>query len=320
MIVKSRLGIGLGTIALGVSPLVAGLIVPATTASASTVNHGVWNYIWRPGTALPKTAAGEKLVAWPVQAPGTTPRAVDPPMVPIGHSTTTGKVVLTASAATIRSVTSNGTVNLLAEPLGCASVAFKNEGKKFTGVGTAFSTTKAARLQFTYSQSQSSSLEVGFSTSGTKDWSGDGTVGIDGGSSGSEFFGTQDHVNHERYNTYFRYGRYYYICSSKVGTTSFYLVRAYEWGAGVQYVHPRVPKYHNYNCVPQPKGTGFTKSTTSAVTFSAGFSVLGFTGTAHTGYDTNASISVSFPYGRGYVCGEDDLPGGAPKVLIAKNW
>jgi hypothetical protein len=132
--------------------------------------------------------------------------------------------------------------------------------------------------------------------------------------------GVQNHANRERYDTYFRYGRWHYECASKVGSDFYYLVAAYEWGAGVHYEHPRVPRYHGYNCVPQPKGTGLTKTTTSAVTFSAGFSVIGFTGTVHAGYDTNASIEVDFPYGRGYLCGEDDLPGGSPKVLIAKNW
>jgi hypothetical protein len=318
-IVTSRLGIGLGTTALGVSALVAGLIVPATTASASPANHGFWNYIWKPGAALPKIAAGEKLVAWPVYAPGTTPPAKDPPMVPIATTTATGKIVLTASPAAIRKVTSDGTVNLLAQPQGCVVVSFKNEGKKLTGVGEAFSTTKAAQLIFSYTRSQDSSLEVGLSASGSNDWSGDGSIGVSGGSSGTQFFGVQNHVNRDRYLTDFRYGRWHYECSSKLGSTNYYLVAAYEWGAGAGYSHPAAPKASHGNCVHEPKGDGFSLSSTTAIQFSAGFSVLGFTGSAQTGYDTNASITIDFPFGNGWMCGLDDLPGGShPKVLFAQ--
>jgi hypothetical protein len=320
MRIKPRLKIGIGTIGLAVIGLVAGLVVPATTASANTIPKGVWNYIWKPGTPLPKIAAGEKLVAWPVLAPGA-PIPKVPAMVPIATANASGRVAETASAATIRSVTGTtaGTVNLLAEPQGCVPPKQISVGKNTTGVGQAYSRTTVARLQFSYTHGQGTALEVGISANGTNGWSVDGTVAIGGGGSATEYFGTQNHVSFDRYNSWFQYVKYYNECASKEGSDYYYSVVAREWAAGVQYFHPRhPPKYSKDNCVQQPKGTGLNVISSSAVTFSAGFSAFGFLGSSHTGYDTNASIDVTFPYGAGWLCGEYDYPGGTPGVLIAQ--
>jgi hypothetical protein len=320
MKIKPRIRIGLGTIALGVIALIAGLIVPATTASANTVPKGVWNYIWKPGTPLPKIAAGEKLVAWPVLAPGA-PIPKVAAMVPIATATATGRVVESASVATIRSVmsTSAGTVNLLAEPEGCVPPKQISVGKRATGVGQAYSRTTVARLQFSYTHSQGSALEVGISANGTNGWSADGTIAIGGGGSATEYFGTQNHINFERYNSWFQYVKYYNECASKEGSDFFYSVVAREWAGGVQYYHPRhPPTYSKDNCLQMPKTTGEDLTWSSARTFSVGFSAFGFTGTSHTGYDTNGGINVTFPYGAGWLCGEYDYPGGTPGVLIAQ--
>jgi hypothetical protein len=321
-------------IALGASALAASAIVPAVTASASTANHGIWNYSWKPGTALPKIGAGEKLVAWPVPAVLATIK-VDQmvPMVTIGRTSAQGAFTDTASSTAVRSVTADGVVNLMAEPDICTEPQYvKNLGKKWTTIGTAFSLIRSASLHFVYTRSQETTLEVGESASGTSGvgWSADGTISISGGSSSANDFGTQKGVYHERYYTEFRYGKFKVSCGpSGHGTPRapekiehYYEIRAIEYAAGVRYQHPKVPKFKGYNCVTYqpnpPSGNGLTVNYSSAITFSSGFSVYGFTGSAHTGYDTNASITVWF-YDGGRLCGTNDVPGGTPKVLIGEK-
>jgi hypothetical protein len=308
--------VALGTITLGVIPLITGFIETATTASASPVNHGVWNYIWKPGTPLPKITAGYELVAWPVYAPGTTPPAKDPPMVTIAHATSTGKVVLTAGAATIRRVTSGGVVSLLSKPDGCAPVDFWNEGKKETTVGATFSRIKPVKASFTYSAGQSSSLEVGYSLTGkVGSFSGDGDVSVS--TDTSESFAPDTGVGVFRYLSEFRYGKWYYICGSRLGTSSYYLTGAYEYASGAKtYFRGPRPSYKLYNCVYQEGNSTWKQDRTEAITFDAGFSVLGFLGSAQTGYDSSAQIKLHYIH-QGDVCGVDDVPGGDPKEVGA---
>jgi hypothetical protein len=323
MFTKSRL-IALGTAALGAAALVAALVVPATTASASvsSVPKGVWNYIWKPGTPLPKIAAGEKLEAWPVYPPGAAHPATTP-MVLIATTTSTGKVIMTASAAAIRGVTSNGTVNLLAEPDRCEplSSTWTNLGQRSTVVGEAFSTTNNAQMSFTYQHDQSSSLGVGISSYATKDWSADGTESISRTSSFFENFGWQSHKNRVRYETKFRYSRERFICVAGIGESSeFYIVKAWQWAGGAVLARAgAAPKASHGNCVPQAKGSSAGLDSTTAFTFAAGFTVVAFTGEATTGYDTNTQITFAFPWGGAYLCGLRDPPGGPdPKLLFAQ--
>jgi hypothetical protein len=318
---KLCLRVGLGVSALSTIALVAALVVPAATASASvsTVPKGVWNYIWKPGTPLPRIAAGYELEAWPVYALGEA-LPDKTPMVPIASTASTGKVKLTASAATIRSVTSNGTVNLISVPQGCPAPATTNLGKRATIVGAAYSTTYATQMIFTYTRSQNSSLEVGISDNPTSGFTFDGDVSKSRSSSASEGFGTQYHINRLHYETDFRYGRDHYVCATRKGFSSFYVDSAYEWAGGVIYGRAgAAPKASHGNCVPQPKGSKFTLNATTAFQFSAGFSVPGFNGSAQTGYDTETSIEFKFPYASAYLCGLSDVPGGSdPRILFAQ--
>jgi hypothetical protein len=64
MRVKSRLKIAIGTAALAVIALIAGLIVPAMAASATTSARPIF-IEWKPGTPLPAVANGWKVMAEP---------------------------------------------------------------------------------------------------------------------------------------------------------------------------------------------------------------------------------------------------------------
>jgi hypothetical protein len=322
---KSRLKIGLGASVLGVIALVAGLVVPAATATASSIPKGVFDYVWKPGTPLPKLAAGEKLVAWPVYADGATPPSKDPPMVLIASANASGKVVETASAATIRKVTSTsaGTVNLVMVPEACALDKFVYLGEPMTAVGEDYSRTKSAQFVYAYSHGQGTALEVGISASGDVDsFSYDGTVAIGGGftNSATQGFRPQNHIDYVRYYSEFRYGKFLWTCGSpKGGYDTFWQLASYEWAGGAGYNHHlKVPKYPQFNCVPEPQDNSLDLNYSSAYTFGGGFSLLGFTGSAHTGYDVDASMDANFPFGNGYLCGWRDAPGGSPRLLIAQ--
>ena len=86
--------------------------------------------------------------------------------------------------------------------------------------------------------------------------------------------------------------------------------------------HPRAPRA-NY-CVSETANkrhtVTFTKASTAAINFSAGFSVLGFTGSAQTGYDTRAVVRFTWAKkSHGHLCGAADYPARAPKVLVARR-
>lgn len=63
-------------------------------------------------------------------------------------------------------------------------------------------------------------------------------------------------------------------------------------------------------------GGGLTQSGTTASTFGIGFTVLGFSGTAQTGYDQNASIAMFFPGSAGQLCGVNGTPPNNPGILV----
>jgi hypothetical protein len=241
-------------------------------------------------------------------------------MVPIGTADAAGKVEVTASAATIRSVTSSGTVNLLSLPQGCPAPVFHNFGKKETVVGAGYSTTNSTQISFTYQRDQSSTLEVGISASPASGFTFDGDVGISRSGTFRETFPTVYHKARVHFLSEFDYGRNYYKCASKKGYDDFFLDNAYAWAGGA--VNGRAgaaPKGTHGRCVPQGKGSQGGASSTTAFQFSAGFSLPGFSGSALTGYDVNTSIEFTYTYGSGYLCGLDSQPGnGDPKLLFAQ--
>jgi len=315
-------------------------IAVAGSASGSPVLRP-YSYVWKPGTRLPQLAPGETLSAWPAQATVSqlaVGKAV--PMVRIGYVTASGRYIQTASARQLASVTNrNGRVNLLAEPDStCTNPKVKKHlGLHWTAVGATYNSDPHITQAFTYETGQSSSLGVGLSDSGKAgSYNADGTDSVT--SDGSQSFPANG-AGREIYETKFVFNEYWWQCGpiGKVSVNSsparacnqiisicnYYQIKATEWASGDREVHPKTTPKANF-CVPlranKHHSATFTKKTSKAVTFSAGFSLLGFTGSAQTGYDTTATVSFTIAKGHsGRLCGTNDYPGGTPKILVAKD-
>jgi hypothetical protein len=306
---------------VGLSALfTAALLVMPIAAQAAP---SPWNYSWRPGQPVPSLAPDEVLKAWPVQAEmGKLQPGQAVPMTKIGYTTSGGKFVRTASSAGIRSVTSPaGLVNLLATPDLCENPQLiKKLGLRWVAVGTTFSLIRPVTQEFDYSQGQSSTLAVGESATGDL-----GTFSIDGSasvSSGADQGFPANNLGNERYLTEFAFGKFKVKCGRADATVHYYEVRPYEWAGGDSLKHPKAP--HATYCVVETAdkrhSVTFTKDSTAAINFSAGFSVLGFTGSAQTGYDTRATVKFTWAKkSHGHLCGTADYPARAPKVLVAKR-
>jgi hypothetical protein len=99
---------------------------------------------------------------------------------------------------------------------------------------------------------------------------------------------------------------------------TFYFVQSYQWDAGQRILHPHSAP-NAPHCEYQPGHTTFTKATTTATTFAAGFSIgspISFNGSVQTGYSATAAVSFSFRK-HGEICGADAQPGTkAPGVIV----
>lgn len=200
----------------------------------------------------------------------------------------------------------------LRSPRACGWAFLKSYGPEWTVVGATYSIVTGVTQHFTYSNGQSSSLGVGQSSSGKSgSFSESGTDSES--SNTTEDYPTFSNKIAIEYKTQFVYGEYGYSCGS--GFIS-YMAKPTSYAGGAEYskTGSRVAEW----CVWQNAGTTFTKSTTSAYTFSAGLSIsaIGLTLTAQTGYDTGATISYHFTV-RHLLCGRNDFPGGSPGLIQA---
>jgi len=315
------------TAALGLTVLA---IFPAASAGASAqARPSLWNYVWTPGTALPKIGANEVLDAWPVQSVlGKLKVAQSVPLTKIGYTTPKGVFVRAASAAAIRNVTAaGGLVNLQAAPQTCGAPQLVQKlGLRWVAVATTFSLISYVTQDFDYSEGQSSTLEVGESASGKSgSLSEDGSVSVS--STADQGFPATNRGN-ERYLTEFAFGKYKVKCAPGGHVTPaeivhYYEVKPYEWAGGDSMQHPKTAPRATYCVVERANSkhsVTFTKHSTKAISFSAGFSILGFSGFAQTGYDTNAKVSFTWAKKTsGHLCGTADYPAGAPREMVAKR-
>lgn len=287
----------------------------AATAGATTSHHRLWAYsfIWKPGTALPHVPAGYKLVAWPPQQvlaklkPGQT--------VPV-------RTVNAASPGSVRAASAMtnpaGLVNMELAPADCGNPNFLSDlGSRPTTVIQSYSTIKGAKQSPEYGNNQSSSLEVGESVSGSKGtFTGGGTWSISDGD--TQGFKPQKGRSFNYFQTYFEQGKYFVLCHY---SDSYYETKAYKWNAGTNYVHPKTaPSVRRANCTPEHPGDYYIKSHTAASVISAGFTIplIGFTGTAQTGYSATAAIRFDF-YQNGHLCGKNNTPPNNPGFLVATS-
>jgi hypothetical protein len=309
---KAIIGTGL-TILIGTA-LVGTPGLASASASASTTQHPMpYFVIWKPGTPLPNVPAGYHLMAWPPQ------QVLD--HLNVGQ--TIPLVRMTTSNA--RSLRTNpaGLVNLELEPTkggGCTSPQFQKDlGSRPANVMQSYSYINVTQT-FTYGTGQSTGFSVGVSASGDY-----GTYTAGGHTSvsttDSQGFDPQKGITENHFETYFEMGRYTEKCDNPATGQSWtnHLLMPYQWNAGTKYVHPSlIPAAPR--CTPESHaGDNYTKHTTAAATFKAGYNIAGFTGTAQTGYSNTASIKFVF-HQRGHLCGRYGTPPNRPGYLEATPW
>lgn len=200
---------------------------------------------------------------------------------------------------------------------GCAGDGWnyiRNLGKHVGTVGETYVLTSHATQQFTYSQGQSSSIEIGashsgaagsFHAAGTQSWS----------SSLTETWPAYGANRSVWYQTEFNFGEY--TCN-EIGLV-FYMDIVNGWAGGATIKKPTsIPSTPQKYCVPQAPGTSATSNNSHAVTWSGGLGIgtgLRFDASVETGYDTSAQIRYHFSALR-HLCGWKSDPGGTPLQLV----
>jgi hypothetical protein len=199
----------------------------------------------------------------------------------------------------------------------CGTYLDRNLGPAWVNVGYGYIAGSGATMKFTYNSGASSSLGVGFSTTGAV-----GTFSASGTSSASStatvtFPST---TSFKVWKTQFNYGVYATICSDAGGLPyTYYQARAdsYVGGSSVQTV-TGYPAYGS-NCTSFVAGSTFTKSTTAAYNSSVGAAtapLFGINVSASTGYTSTASLKFTFTATKS-LCGTNGYPGGTPGRLVA---
>jgi hypothetical protein len=308
--------ITLAGIALGLAALAAPVALPAAASNATTATRLPYFTEWRPGTPLPKIPSGYELFAWPPQQvlAGLKPGATVPAV----------RVVRQAHMARAYRRLENpaGIVNLDAVPETPGSCVpglpqFLNPVSSVaTNVMQSYSTIKGAKQTFTYGLGQSTTVGVGASGSGdpgTYAAAADASASVTDAGSTQQGFAPQKGRSFNHFQTYFEWGKYY--VANSCPQEDAYQIMPYEWNAGTNYVHPKGAPGATH-CTPEHNGDWLTQNKTVATTFKVGFTVLGFSGTAQTGYSTTASIRFDF-YQTGQLCGVKATPPNRPGILVA---
>jgi hypothetical protein len=296
--VKSRL-IALGTAALGVSALIAGLVVPVATASATATAPRLIFIQWKPGTTMPAVANGWKVMAEP--SPSALAKLKPGQAVPM-------------VAPRLAKPNSAGIVNLVETPDGCVgSQLYKKLGKHATFVGATYATVNRITMHFSYGEGSSSSLEVGLSDSGAEgSFSGDGTISES--TTFKQGMPTTTKASRNWWLTYFSYAEYIEVCSDG----DLYFVQAYQWDSGDGVRHPKhFPRTPKADCVTELSGSSISDDRTRAATFAVGFTLnapIGFSGSAQTGWTRDAQIDYKW-HVNGTSCGTNNVPPQAAAIV-----
>lgn len=182
-------------------------------------------------------------------------------------------------------------------------VFYETVGTVWANVGQSYATANNIDQTFIYGTGQSSSLGVGISATGASGtFSAAGTVGVS--TTSTYTFPTYTSAAFNHWQSKFVVGLYYQSCNT--GGVVWY-VRPYAWAGGTGVVHPTGAPATPY-CVPILNGTTHYYNTTTATTFSVGYSALGFNGSAQTGYTTTAAIKYVYHI-AGVECGAYAYPG-----------
>jgi hypothetical protein len=292
---KTKVGIALGLAALATS-----VVLPAAVSTASTATAKPYYVQWKPGTPLPKVPHGWVLMALPTQAVQAK--------LKIGQT-----VPFVTPARAIPD--SGGIVNLEAEPDVCAPAkVVKNYGPRWTEVAQSYATVSKIRLTFTYGNGQSSSLEVGLSTTDTPgSFSADGTKSVS--TWDSQPFKSTHKRSFNHWVTDFSYEKWRQSCG---GGVNYWWVEGYQWDSGSHIFFAKGAPGTPF-CVTDQAGSGFTKKTTTASTIQVGFTTPVFTGSAQTGYSSAAAVGFIF-HRHVRLCGKNNYPPDNPGFIVAGKY
>jgi hypothetical protein len=227
-----------------------------------------------------------------------------------------------AKAASLAAARDNEPVNLELVPNVPAQCFVEDSlvaklGYSWANVGESFSEIPNVEQGFQYSmtQSQSTTFGVGLSVSGAVgSFSFNGTTTVSTDRTGIVTFPRETGVINNAWGTTFDIGKFHHT-DTCVPSDAYYYIEPYEWTAGAQVTHPTsVPDLSASNCRYFAKGSSFQASSSDAITIAHGYDVKGgtavneeFTGSAQTGYSTNAQVGFTFDQ-AGYLCGNNAPP------------
>jgi hypothetical protein len=252
-------------------------------------------------------------------APVTPSGSATAPVTPSGSATATGSTSPVPSTPGASSSSLAAPAAAMSPDIVCSqAVVFRQDlGYIWGNVGESFSEIPNATQAFQYSvtNSQTTTFGVGVSITGDAGtWSASGTSAFNTGYTSTQTWPRETGVVNNAWASTFEEGLYeqVYTCFPQ---NDFYIIRPYEWTAGAQVTHPSsVPALDPNNCRAEPKGSNFQANNSTATTITHGFDVrggtvvnLGFTGTAQTGYSTNAQIGFDFNQ-NGALCGSNGPP------------
>jgi hypothetical protein len=287
-------------LALSTAVLAGALILPgALSAASASASNRPYFIEWRPGTPLPRTLQGMRLLA-------------EPPSSVLARIKPGGKMPMTTPARA--TANSAGIVNLVEEPAYCAPAFVKKKyPKRLTYVGQSYMTAKHIKVEFAYSKTASSSLGVGVSATGAYgSFSASGSVSES--TTATQGMPTKWGVSYNWYQTDFDYEEWEQACD---GGIYYYWVQAYQWDAGAR-IQPVKHAPVARDCVPEPKGSYYGETATKAQSFDVAFTLpaVGFSGSGDTGWTKQASITYWW-YVNGSDCGTNHSPPRAA-AMVAK--
>jgi hypothetical protein len=215
-----------------------------------------------------------------------------------------------------RQASASSRTDVVAAPAACTWVKVKTLGPRWVQVGEGYTTTGVS-AKLTYAAGSSSTLGVGFSTSGSVgSFTMSGTTTVS--SSATIGMSPISAVAGRYWKTQFVYSKFGYACGG-ASTYGAYEVRATSFAGGAQNISvtavPSVPY-----CTPMPANTSYTKASTNASTFSAGAALakdIGINLSARTGFTTTTKITYTFAAAH-KLCGSAGYPGDSPGRLAAR--
>jgi hypothetical protein len=171
---------------------------------------------------------------------------------------------------------------------------------------------KDSTATFTYGQTADSTVEVGYSPTGSS-WTSDGTSQVSNTVSSSESLtrnSSQWYDQGWQLTSLFTFTKTEYIGENACAGRVYYLLSASQWDGGFGFGRDESSQdgVPNKWTTPFPAGSEFQTSTAKAYTYSAAVSVFGATLSATSGYSTFVGIQWTFSGFTQYLYGNDGYP------------